>query len=222
MRIGRVPLLCVSNHLLCDGIYNCPKSSTKSDEDGSVCDKNPLIRTTWEQIAMEMIKKLKPPPPQDDQKTPPKKTFLNWQEWQALQKLEATTKRTVIEKETKTTDSISQMLAKYGPWGYLMLGLLICGTVLMFCGLWECCFKKQKDPIENGIQTQPTAVLIINQSGSNEETPNTPPNYDELEPPPSYSALFPNAKPNCSNNTTNTREENVQNVTTGPQNSVDV
>lgn len=68
MRIGRVPLLCVSNHLLCDGVYNCPRSSTKSDEDASVCDKNPLSQTTWGQIAMEMIKKWKLTSPQDDQK----------------------------------------------------------------------------------------------------------------------------------------------------------
>lgn len=90
-------------------------------------------------------------------------------------------------------DSISQVLSKYGPWGYLMLGMLICGTVLMFCGLWECCFRKPKtqmDP-ELGENTQPTRVLIINPP---DEGTYNPPNYDELDLPPSYTTLFPNLK----------------------------
>ena len=27
-------------------------------------------------------------------------------------------------------------LSKYGPWGYLFLGMLICGGALLICGLW--------------------------------------------------------------------------------------
>lgn len=27
-------------------------------------------------------------------------------------------------------------LSQYGPWGYLMLGMLLCGGALLVCGLW--------------------------------------------------------------------------------------
>ena len=27
-------------------------------------------------------------------------------------------------------------LSKYGPWGYLFLGMLLCGGALLVCGLW--------------------------------------------------------------------------------------
>lgn len=32
--------------------------------------------------------------------------------------------------------SLTRGLARYGPWGYLMLGMLICGAALLVCGLW--------------------------------------------------------------------------------------
>jgi hypothetical protein len=105
-----------------------------------------------------------------------------------------TTQGNAPKRPPKATDSISQVLSKYGPWGYLMLGMLICGTVLMFCGLWECCFRKQKTEVDAPMsQTQPTTVLIIN---PHEEPTPSPPNYDDLDQPPSYTTLFPNFKVN--------------------------
>lgn len=32
--------------------------------------------------------------------------------------------------------SVSKGLSRYGPWGYLMLGMLLCGGALLLCGLW--------------------------------------------------------------------------------------
>lgn len=88
-------------------------------------------------------------------------------------------------------NSITEVLSHYGPWGYLMLGMLICGTVLMFCGLWECCFRRPKPHDDEPLQTPPTTVLIINQNDAGDARP---PSYEELDQPPSYSVLFPNLK----------------------------
>lgn len=88
-----------------------------------------------------------------------------------------------------TVESITEVLSQYGPWGYLMLGMLICGTVLMFCGLWECCFHRPKTQEDEPLPTHPTTVLIINQP---EEETSRPPSYEELDQPPPYNTLFPN------------------------------
>lgn len=95
-----------------------------------------------------------------------------------------------------STESLPDVLNHYGPWGYLMLGMLICGTVLMFCGLWECCCRRPKAPVS--AQSGPT-LLIINQGAqqSDLEIPQTPgpPRYEDLDQPPSYAVLFPSSKP---------------------------
>lgn len=101
-------------------------------------------------------------------------------------------------------------LAHYGPWGYLMLGMLICGAVLMLCGLWECCCRSSKHRLPAGgpaSTSAPTTVFIISSAGGigshrrnsateQDEAPPTPgpPSYEELDQPPSYSALFPLTK----------------------------
>lgn len=103
----------------------------------------------------------------------------------------ATTKKTVQEKLT-TAETITEVLSHYGPWGYLMLGMLICGTVLMFCGLWECCCRKPKPNPEEPTPRHPTAVLIVNQQP--EAADSRPPSYEDLDQPPPYSVLFPNCK----------------------------
>lgn len=42
---------------------------------------------------------------------------------------EATSIRTSLKKSTRG-------LSKYGPWGYLILGMLLCGGTLLLCVLW--------------------------------------------------------------------------------------
>jgi hypothetical protein len=210
MRIGWDPMMCVADTLTCNGFPNCPKSSTTSDEDDKLCKKSFFAPTSLEQLAVELFKKWKPPElannkwlheklEQQATSHPPKRTFFSWRDWKDETKPESTTTTTTTQgnapkRPPKATDSISQVLSKYGPWGYLMLGMLICGTVLMFCGLWECCFRKQKTEVDAPMsQTQPTTVLIIN---PHEEPTPSPPNYDDLDQPPSYTTLFPNFKVN--------------------------
>lgn len=100
------------------------------------------------------------------------------------------------------SDTLAGLLARYGPWGYLMLGMLICGTALMVCGLWECCCRRTKSSRDRQTDRpassapQSTTVLIINsnQGEQNEEVNQLPPNYEDLDQPPSYSTLFPSNK----------------------------
>lgn len=39
-------------------------------------------------------------------------------------------------RRNNTRSGLSSDLSKYGPWGYLMLGMLLCGGALLICGLW--------------------------------------------------------------------------------------
>lgn len=39
-------------------------------------------------------------------------------------------------RRNSTRTGLHSDLSKYGPWGYLMLGMLLCGGALLICGLW--------------------------------------------------------------------------------------
>uniref|UniRef100_A0A182SA22 Uncharacterized protein n=1 Tax=Anopheles maculatus TaxID=74869 RepID=A0A182SA22_9DIPT len=97
-------------------------------------------------------------------------------------------------------------LSKYGPWGYLFLGMLICGGALLICGLWECCCRSHKpehsvddslpDQVPSFLQTSSPADggrpgLTVGDSPTSHNLPH----YGELDPPPAYSVLFPTQKP---------------------------
>ncbi|XP_048522579.1 uncharacterized protein LOC109545539 [Dendroctonus ponderosae] len=187
MRIGRIPMLCISDHLLCDGVQNCPKTSTNSDEDPKLCS---TAKNAWENLVVELVKKYRPPDADRnfDLKENATDGPSEWFEWQLVKK-NSTKKPEVVSETHSATESISAMLNKYGPWGYLMMGLLICGTVLFFCGLWECCCKRPKPEVDPPPSTTPTTVLIMNcEQGA---APPMPPQYDDLDLPPSYTTLFP-------------------------------
>ncbi|KAF2901974.1 hypothetical protein ILUMI_04210 [Ignelater luminosus] len=210
MRIGWKPALCVSEQLICDGKPNCPKGAPTSDEDEELCKNRLLSQTSWQQLAEEVIKNIPP-------------GLINSRRRQNKVKDNTVTEnpnlpyfsRKYENRITSTSqpehhhhdsgDSVSAALAHYGPWGYLMLGMLICGTVLMFCGLWECCFRKPKPQIELQNQQQPTTVLIINRQ-QDDVISHQPPNYDDLDQPPSYMTLFPNFKLEI----TESNEDNVE------------
>lgn len=109
----------------------------------------------------------------------------------------------VIESQTKTPTkqhrSTLTGLSKYGPWGYLFLGMLLCGGALLVCGLWECCCRSHKpETPEITSQDNPSVYLEsgINSTNGNVSngTVQVLPPYEDLDPPPAYSALFPNQK----------------------------
>lgn len=207
MRIGRIPMLCISDHLLCNGVQNCPKSSTNSDEDPKVCK---TAKNAWENLVVELVKKYRPQDAADGKlglKVNASGGATEWLEWQLVRK-NATEKPKVVNETHSATESISAMLNKYGPWGYLMMGLLICGTVLFFCGLWECCCKRPKPEADPPPSTTPPTVLVMNCEQGGITNPVLP-QYDDLDLPPSYATLFPpldegrytplNEEPSCSN-----------------------
>lgn len=110
-----------------------------------------------------------------------------------------------IDFKNNNRTSLTRGLSRYGPWGYLMLGMLLCGGALLICGLWECCCRRNKperseDDTQNNTAEQPSPILDC-----------TPPNYEELDPPPSYSALFPAQKLNQDETLTQVNDEDVAN-----------
>lgn len=67
---------------------------------------------------------------------------------------------------------IPDTLSNYGPWGYLMLGMLVCGAFLMLCGLWECCCRQPKATASASHPSHPpTTVLMPQVSFSAGRTP---------------------------------------------------
>lgn len=100
--------------------------------------------------------------------------------------------------------SLTRGLSRYGPWGYLMLGMLLCGGALLICGLWECCCRRNKpertEDEQHNTTEQPSPIQDC-----------TPPNYEELDPPPSYSALFPVQKLNQDETSTQVNEDLTNN-----------
>lgn len=223
MRIGWKPVLCISELLVCDGNPNCPKGASTSDEDEVLCKSHLAVHGSWQDLAEDIMKKLPAGIMKnnvlDKQDNPelnavtnvPQLNFINWKQIKnnfdsklyytsSVCKLNehivlvvlTTSQPTNIEHHD-SSDSVSAALAHYGPWGYLMLAMLICGTVLMFCGLWECCFRKPKPHIDLQNRQEPPTVLIINRHHDDGLT-TQPPNYDELDQPPSYTTLFPHVK----------------------------
>lgn len=81
-------------------------------------------------------------------------------------------------------NSRNNNLSRYGSWGYMMLGMLMCSVVLLMCGIWECIRRVQKNDVLEQFQINGEPLEIIEQD-------NSCPQYD---PPPPYSSLFPLAK----------------------------
>lgn len=182
-KLGSETFLCISEELACDGIRHCPTGiGYLNDEDTNYCEqkrkryyqemkKNLSI---WEQISMEAFLNVFKNEPEVETTTEMK---FNEDE-------RTTTQKGFIEYKKK---SYSNGLSRYGPWGYLMLGMLLCGTSLLVCGLWECCCRRYKLEADTGtIPTEPHAQIQRTAS-----TITAPPNYDEIEAPPSYTVLFP-------------------------------
>ncbi|XP_013099653.1 uncharacterized protein LOC106081926 isoform X2 [Stomoxys calcitrans] len=100
-----------------------------------------------------------------------------------------------------TRAGLNSDLSKYGPWGYLMLGMLLCGGALLICGLWASASQHAaNNERESALQSANAAANAAAGLGQdNHSSPNAPPNYEELDPPPAYSVLFPNQKAASSN-----------------------
>ncbi|KAM8712855.1 hypothetical protein ACLKA7_013223 [Drosophila subpalustris] len=96
-------------------------------------------------------------------------------------------------RRNSTRTGVHSDLSKYGPWGYLMLGMLLCGGALLICGLWA---SASQHAVNN---EREAALAAANGAGADSTNATSPPNYEELDPPPAYSVLFPNQKATSSN-----------------------
>ncbi|XP_031640928.1 uncharacterized protein LOC116352458 isoform X2 [Contarinia nasturtii] len=193
LKFGQETLFCVSSSLVCDGIAQCPEGDEyNSDEDPVMCaqkrgfaDSNTSFGLSiWQQISKEFFSKLYPPeattimptkPPTKPTSTMHRKSNKGDDSIDNANE-DDTPDDSVMESSTKHYRHItlSRGLSKYGPWGYLILGMLLCGGALLVCVLWG------SSSTANYNGTQPETTL--------------PPNYDEIDPPPSYATLFPGNK----------------------------
>uniref|UniRef100_A0A182PKR3 Uncharacterized protein n=1 Tax=Anopheles epiroticus TaxID=199890 RepID=A0A182PKR3_9DIPT len=228
-----MPLLCIARELVCDGLPNCPPlGSEVSDENEAMCVKhrqqeysdNP-VQSVFRQYIQNTIKSFFGGEPKE---IPSKSGTFGEMDIALEQKFGAmysspasggsssplppppTTEATVVP--TKKHRSSMTGLSKYGPWGYLFLGMLICGGALLICGLWECCCRLHKpehspdeslpDQVPSFLQTSSPADSTPSRRGmmtTGNDSTNSPahnlPHYGELDPPPAYSVLFPTQKP---------------------------
>lgn len=217
-----MPLLCIARELVCDGLPNCPPiGSEVSDENEAMCIKhrqqeyseNP-VQSVFRHYIQNTIKSFFGGEP----KELPSKPAYGEVDIALEQKFgamypppavspdpPAVTESTVRPKKQRTTLT---GLSKYGPWGYLFLGMLICGSALLICGLWECCCRSHKpnhstddslpDQVPSFLQTSsPTDGSPGRPGLTNGDSPSSHnlPQYGELDPPPAYSVLFPTQKP---------------------------
>ncbi|XP_044733656.1 uncharacterized protein LOC123296259 [Chrysoperla carnea] len=207
MSVGYKPLMCVAEELVCDGIQHCPRGEAQSDEDSTMCHDRAVQHQSWEYIAHEWIKKLSTNKKNSNNLPAGAIQGNRWIHRNVINPANSangnsgTTQNIVLRRDSTTkkdveVDSVSAALEHYGPWGYLMLGMLICGCILMLCGLWECfCRKMKPQPSIRRMPIPPNTVIILN-TPVEEPPPPTPgpPSYEELDQPPTYAALFPENK----------------------------
>uniref|UniRef100_A0A1A9WWM5 Uncharacterized protein n=1 Tax=Glossina brevipalpis TaxID=37001 RepID=A0A1A9WWM5_9MUSC len=104
-----------------------------------------------------------------------------------------------LGRRNTTRNGLNSDLSKYGPWGYLMLGMLLCGGALLICGLWASASQHAANNERQSALQNANSGATNNLSGDQLASANPPPNYEELDPPPPYSVLFPNQKASSSN-----------------------
>ena len=91
-------------------------------------------------------------------------------------------------KSTRKITSRSS-LSRYGSWGYMMLGMLMCSVVLLMCGIWECIRRVQKNDVMDAFNAAGEQIDSIPPNVRDEDE-----NCPQYDPPPPYSSLFPLAK----------------------------
>lgn len=155
LRLGQQKLICISDELLCDGVHNCPVGPEfESDESDAACEEMRKKSDQWMIALKGVFMKLV-------QTTLPKRSHLTngWLDpvgagvgdldpsgglqQEATKSLDMAGKnlnKTLFVETVINSSNIRKNfprgLSQYGPWGYLMLGMLLCGGALLVCGLW--------------------------------------------------------------------------------------
>lgn len=117
--------MCISNDLICDGIRHCPIGmEISSDEEPELCLTQQNLNqrfaemNIWHHLSLGFLKNM----------------FGVSDKTQIRHTVQVPITPT-IEPPTRQ-HNVTRGLSRYGPWGYLMLGMLLCGASLLFCGLW--------------------------------------------------------------------------------------
>ncbi|XP_058833284.1 uncharacterized protein LOC131691128 [Topomyia yanbarensis] len=199
LEVDDVPLLCISKELVCDGVRHCPSPvNAFSDEDSALCSKMKDKQLTENPVQMVFRKYIQTTFKSffyaNSTEVPSREDTTTADEESVIEVIESQTK--IPTKQHKSTLT---GLSKYGPWGYLFLGMLLCGGALLVCGLWECCCRSHKPEAPDIVDNESPSVYL--ESGLNNTstssasgTVQTLPPYEDLDPPPAYSVLFPNQK----------------------------
>ncbi|XP_014359230.2 uncharacterized protein LOC106711433 isoform X1 [Papilio machaon] len=180
--------LCISSYLVCDGVRHCPGGE---DEDSSACAhrRDPPFLELLRRFAARNQELLGLDQP--DGMTKPS----------VISDIKLAVKIGESEQKSNAFLEFAAALKPYGPWSYLVVGMLICATILMFCLAWECCCKSSK-PSDTPINIPPSCIdmpptVTVTSSSQqlflSQAPPAAPPTPPEYEPPPSYSSLFPRA-----------------------------
>lgn len=126
------PLLCIAHELTCDNIEHCPSGSDmRNDEEPAMCFERigqppggPGGMNLWQELSINWLKNILSGNGDPDTGHP-----------NVVMPMYTTTERTG-SPNPRQKSTLTRGLARYGPWGYLMLGMLVCGAALLICGLW--------------------------------------------------------------------------------------
>ncbi|XP_021195065.2 uncharacterized protein LOC110379640 isoform X1 [Helicoverpa armigera] len=179
-----VTSLCISSYLVCDGVRHCPGGE---DEDPGACSHrhDPPLLELLRRFAARNQELLGLDQP--DGMTKPS----------VISDLTLSVKISESEKPSNAFMEFAAALEPYGPWSYMVVGMLVCATILMFCLAWECCCKRSK-PSDTPVTIPPSCIdlsptVTVTAASQQLFTSPLPPSPPEYEPPPSYSSLFPRA-----------------------------
>lgn len=165
LRIGQKKHICISDQLLCDGVQNCPVGpSFESDESEAACEEMRKRSPQWMIVLQGVLSQFVPKLPglhnnnnnnnnhnQAFNRSDPNESGSSSAGSQDGEMMTKTTTsismgmgrrnktifvETVIDTSSNIRKNFPKGLSQYGPWGYLMLGMLLCGGALLFCGLW--------------------------------------------------------------------------------------
>lgn len=127
----------MSDTLTCDGVDHCPMGvEMRSDEDPAMCitrtnDPNIQNMNIWQHLSLNFLKNILGKGEDPDSSRP-------------VMMIPTMATPRPEPMPPRQRSSLTRGLARYGPWGYLMLGMLICGAALLVCGLWGKYFYKKK------------------------------------------------------------------------------
>lgn len=146
MKLGKKKLVCIADELVCDGFQNCPSGNEfDSDENPALCEKRkpqwlPALRDFFRRTYQSSFPGLRPLDVNASTVEGAVATEINQATSFTLTRNDYNKTfyvETVIDSSPgNIRKNFTRGLSKYGPWGYLMLGMLLCGGALLVCGLW--------------------------------------------------------------------------------------